>query len=58
MSDQFKGEVYVTSGMDKERFEQAAYRCGYSVAIDLVGEEAYHLMFYVREGKKNAAQSE
>lgn len=58
MSDQFKGEIYVTSNMNKDRFEQAAYRCGYSVAITMIEEDKYHLVFYTREGKGNGSDNE
>lgn len=62
MSDQFKGEVFVSTSMERERFEQSAFRSGWSVATNPIMNESdeiiqYHLVFYIQEGKKNGSEN-
>ena len=52
MNDRFRGEVYVTSDMDKSRFEDVALHCGLCVAIQPIAESTYKLTFYTT-GEEN-----
>lgn len=49
MNERFKGEVFVSSDLDRRRFEDVAFRCGYCVATKPLGNEAYKMTFYTDE---------
>lgn len=47
MADKFKGEVYVKTDIEKDRFENAALLCGYCVAVQPLSTGGYKLIFYI-----------
>lgn len=45
--NKFKGDIIVDSYEQKMEFEAAAFRCGYSVAIEPQSDEKFRMRFYI-----------